>query len=113
MDHPTGTGRRHSDVSHDGTCRPAAACRLIVPTTPVLVDAGITAGADVVAAVAMGATACLVGPAYLCGLMAGGRRGVDRSLSIRTNEMVRTMALLGAPTVGDLAGRAVLRPPRG
>ncbi len=84
-----------------------------VPTTPVLLDTGITSGADVVAAVAMGAAACLIGRAYLYGLMAGGRRGVDRSLAILTSEVVRTMALLGAPTVDDLVGRAVLRPPRG
>jgi len=76
----------------------------------VLVDTGITNGADVVAAVAMGATACLVGRAYLYGLMAGGQRGVTRSLAILESEVVRTMALLGATNVAELAGRAVLRP---
>jgi L-lactate dehydrogenase (cytochrome) len=75
----------------------------------VLVDTGITSGADVVAAVAMGATACLVGRAYLYGLMAGGERGVARSLQILEAEVVRTMQLLGATTVEELAGRAVLR----
>ena len=76
----------------------------------VLVDTGITNGADVVAAVAMGATACMVGRAYLYGLMAGGQRGVTRSLDILESEVVRTMQLLGATSVAELAGRAVLRP---
>ena len=40
----------------------------------VLVDTGITHGADIVAAVALGARAALVGRAYLYGLMAGGPR---------------------------------------
>ena len=42
----------------------------------VYVDGGVLSGADVVAAVAMGARAVLVGRAYLYGLMAGGERGV-------------------------------------
>jgi L-lactate dehydrogenase (cytochrome) len=67
----------------------------------VLIDTGITDGADVVAAVANGATACMVGRAYLYGLMAGGERGVDRALAILSDQITRTMRLLG---VSDLAG---------
>ena len=44
----------------------------------VFVDGGIMNGGDVVAAVAIGARACLVGRAYLYGLMAGGEAGVQR-----------------------------------
>ena len=43
---------------------------------------GIMSGADIVAAVALGARFTLVGRAYLYGLMAGGRRGVDRAIEI-------------------------------
>ena len=39
-------------------------------------------GGDVVAAVAMGARACLVGRAYLYGLMAGGEPGVQRAADL-------------------------------
>ena len=46
----------------------------------VLVDTGITNGADIVAAVALGARAALVGRAYLYGLMAGGQRGVAKAV---------------------------------
>jgi L-lactate dehydrogenase (cytochrome) len=75
----------------------------------VLVDGGVLDGADVVAAVAMGARGCLVGRAYLYGLMAGGERGVQRAADILTKEITRTMQLLGAARVAELEGRARLR----
>lgn len=68
----------------------------------ILLDGGITHGADVIAGVAAGATACLVGRAYLYGLMAGGEAGVDRALQILQDEMLRTMQLLGVRTVAEL-----------
>jgi L-lactate dehydrogenase (cytochrome) len=76
----------------------------------VYLDTGIVSGADIVAALGMGADACMVGRAYLYGLMAGGERGVDRTLEILRAEMTRTMQLMGAATVADLRGRAWLRP---
>ena len=48
----------------------------------VYVDGGILSGSDIVAAVALGARAALVGRAYLYGLMAGGERGVQRAADI-------------------------------
>lgn len=75
----------------------------------VLLDTGVTSGADVIAAAAMGATACMVGRAYLYGLMAGGQRGVARALQIMQSEATRTMQLLGARTVAEARGRARLR----
>jgi L-lactate dehydrogenase (cytochrome) len=68
----------------------------------VLVDGGVRSGADVVAAVGLGARAVLVGRAYLYGLMAGGERGVARTLSILREDAVRTMQLLGARSVDEL-----------
>ena len=68
----------------------------------VYVDGGILDGADVVAAVAFGARACLVGRAYLYGLMAGGERGVQRVADILSGEIRRTMQLLGVTTVDRL-----------
>ena len=50
--------------------------------TEVWVDTGIMSGADIVAALALGADATMVGRAYLYGLMAGGERGVDRAAEI-------------------------------
>jgi len=68
----------------------------------VYVDGGILSGTDVVAAVAFGARAVLVGRAYLYGLMAGGERGVQRAADILQTEVAGTMALLGATGVDDL-----------
>jgi L-lactate dehydrogenase (cytochrome) len=69
----------------------------------VYVDGGILGGADVVAAVAMGARACLVGRAYLYGLMAGGERGVQRAGDLLQKEVTRTMQLLGVRGVAELS----------
>jgi L-lactate dehydrogenase (cytochrome) len=68
----------------------------------VYVDGGILSGSDVVAAVAYGARAALVGRAYLYGLMAGGERGVQRVADILRDEVAGTLALLGVTRVGDL-----------
>ncbi|MGH3155052.1 MAG: alpha-hydroxy acid oxidase, partial [Streptosporangiaceae bacterium] len=68
----------------------------------VLLDTGIMGGGDVVAALALGAKACLVGRAYLYGLMAGGERGVVHAIGILTEEIIRTLQLLGAGGTGEL-----------
>jgi len=73
----------------------------------VLMDGGVLDGADVVAAVALGARAVLVGRAYLYGLMAGGERGVQRAADILTAEVSRTMQLLGAASVPELTAERV------
>lgn len=66
------------------------------------VDTGIMNGADIAACVALGARFTMVGRAYLYGLMAGGRAGVDRALEILSSELVRTMKLLGASSLAEL-----------
>ncbi|GIG21200.1 alpha-hydroxy-acid oxidizing enzyme [Cellulomonas chitinilytica] len=76
----------------------------------VWVDTGIMSGADIVAALALGADATMVGRAYLYGLMAGGERGVDRAAEILTREVRRTMALLGVTNVDELGPQHVRLP---
>lgn len=68
----------------------------------VHVDTGIMHGADIVAAVAHGAKFTLIGRAYLYGLMAGGREGVDKAISILKTDMTRTMKLLGVRSLDEL-----------
>ena len=68
----------------------------------VHLDTGIMSGADIVAAVALGADFTLVGRAYLYGLMAGGREGVDRMIEIMSDQITRTMRLLGVTTLAEL-----------
>ena len=59
-------------------------------------------GADIVAAVALGARFTLIGRAYLYGLMAGGRAGVDRAIEILAAQIERTMRLLGVTSLDEL-----------
>ncbi len=68
----------------------------------VHLDTGIMSGQDVVAAIAHGATFTLIGRAYLDGLMAGGREGVDRTIDILRGQVERTMKLLGVRTLDEL-----------
>ncbi|BAU31217.1 alpha-hydroxy acid oxidase [Microcella alkaliphila] len=70
--------------------------------TEVHIDTGIMSGADIVASVALGARFTLIGRAYLYGLMAGGRAGVDRAIEILRGEIVRTMKLLGVTSLEEL-----------
>ncbi|MEN9736080.1 MAG: hypothetical protein RL129_790 [Actinomycetota bacterium] len=70
--------------------------------TEIHVDTGIMHGADVIASIALGANFTWIGRAYLYGLMAGGKEGVDRSLEILRTQMVRTMKLLGARSLAEL-----------
>jgi isopentenyl diphosphate isomerase/L-lactate dehydrogenase-like FMN-dependent dehydrogenase len=68
----------------------------------VHLDTGIMNGADIVAAIALGARFTLIGRAYLYGLMAGGRDGVDRAIEILTIQISRTMRLLGVTSLKEL-----------
>ncbi len=70
--------------------------------TEVHLDTGIMSGADIVASVALGARFTLIGRAYLYGLMAGGREGVDRAIEILRGEITRTMKLLGVRSLDEL-----------
>jgi L-lactate dehydrogenase (cytochrome) len=68
----------------------------------VVVDTGIMNGADIVASIVLGARFTLIGRAYLYGLMAGGRPGVDRAIQILSGQITRTMKLVGAHSLEEL-----------
>ncbi len=70
--------------------------------TEIFLDTGIMSGADIVASIALGARFTLIGRAYLYGLMAGGREGVDRAIAILESQIVRTMKLLGVNSLEEL-----------
>ena len=76
----------------------------------VLLDSGVRRGADVVKALADGASAVMVGRAFLYGLAAGGEPGVARVVEILRAEMERTLVLLGCPSVQDLDRSWIERP---
>ena len=68
----------------------------------VLMDGGIRRGSDIVKALCLGAKAVLVGRAYAYGLAAAGHPGVARAIDILRTDMIRTMKLLGCPSVREL-----------
>jgi isopentenyl diphosphate isomerase/L-lactate dehydrogenase-like FMN-dependent dehydrogenase len=71
------------------------------------IDTGIMHGADVLAAIALGAQFTYVGRAYLYGLMAGGQLGVERALEIMQGQMIRNMKLLGVRSLEELSSKHV------
>ena len=73
----------------------------------VYLDGGIRSGADVAAAVALGARAGFVGRPYLYALMAGGEPAVDHLLKVFADDYVRTLKLLGVSKTADLSSDLV------
>lgn len=69
---------------------------------PVLLDGGVRRGIDVAAALALGASAVMLGRPYLYGLAAGGRDGVARALEILEAELRLALRLLGVPALDGL-----------
>jgi L-lactate dehydrogenase (cytochrome) len=68
----------------------------------VLLDSGVRRGSDIVAALALGARAVLVGRAHLYGLAAAGEAGVRHAIDILAHELTTTMALSGASRLAEL-----------
>ena len=71
----------------------------------VLVDSGVRHGADIAAAIALGADAAAIGRAYLYGLMAAGEPGVDKALDLLAEQFRRTLQLLGVTSATELRER--------
>jgi isopentenyl diphosphate isomerase/L-lactate dehydrogenase-like FMN-dependent dehydrogenase len=69
----------------------------------VMVDGGMRSGADVVRALAIGARAAMVGRSWAYGLCAAGQPGVARVLDLLRTDIDRTLRLMGADSISDLA----------
>ena len=69
---------------------------------PVLLDGGIRRGADVVKALALGVSLCLIARPHLFGLAVAGEAGVARVLDILRREIDRSMGLLGVSKLAEL-----------
>jgi 4-hydroxymandelate oxidase len=69
---------------------------------PVLVDGGIRRGTDVLKALAVGASAVLIGRPYAYALAVDGADGVARAVGILRTELEMAMALVGRPSIGAL-----------
>ncbi len=75
----------------------------------IVCDGGIRRGGDIVKALALGATSCMVGRAYLYGLAAAGEEGVDWVIEHLHTGMKRDMALCGAASVSELTPELIYR----
>ncbi|MGV7667651.1 alpha-hydroxy-acid oxidizing protein [Mycobacterium kansasii] len=76
---------------------------------PVLFDSGVRSGADIIKAIALGATAVGIGRPYAYGLALGGVDGVVHVLRSLLAEADLIMAVDGYPSVGDLTTKALQR----
>jgi (S)-mandelate dehydrogenase len=101
----------HGGRSLDGCVASMTALPEVVATVKgravVMVDGGFVRGADIVKALALGASAVLIGRATAFGLAAGGREGVARALAILREELDRTLALVGCRHVAELSSAHV------
>jgi L-lactate dehydrogenase (cytochrome) len=68
----------------------------------ILLDGGIRRGSDIVKALCLGARAVMAGRAYAYGLGAAGGAGVSRAIDIFRADLVRTLKLLGSPSIAEL-----------
>ena len=69
---------------------------------PILVDGGIRRGTDVLKAIALGATAVLIGRPYVYGLAVAGAEGVAAVIEILRRELEQAMALTGRPSIAAI-----------
>jgi isopentenyl diphosphate isomerase/L-lactate dehydrogenase-like FMN-dependent dehydrogenase len=68
----------------------------------ILIDGGIRRGGDIVKAIALGATAVMVGRPTLWGVSAGGQAGAEKALRILAREFEMTMAFVGCRTPEEI-----------
>lgn len=61
------------------------------PEVEIIYDSGVMSGVDIAIALALGADFVLIGRAYLYGLMAGGKEGVDRVIKLLASELKNTL----------------------
>ena len=74
---------------------------------PILMDGGIRRGTDVLKALALGATAVLIGRPYVYGLAVNGAAGVTKVVNILRAELQMAMALTGRQKIRSI-DRSVL-----
>ena len=76
---------------------------------PVLFDGGVRRGTDVFTALALGASAVLLGRPVLWALAVAGADGVAHVLDMLHDELAETMMLAGRPALDDLDRSALVR----
>lgn len=74
----------------------------------LLLDSGVRRGTDVLKALALGASAVLLGKPVFFGLAVGGEEGVRHVLNVLRRETETAMVLCGCKSLGEI-GREVVR----
>jgi 4-hydroxymandelate oxidase len=82
---------------------------VVARRVPILLDGGIRRGTDVVKALALGASAVLIGRPVIYGLAANGPHGVAHVLRILRDEFEIAMALCGCKTIADIGPQLISR----
>jgi 4-hydroxymandelate oxidase len=95
-------GGRQLDRSISTASALAPIVDMIADTVPVLVDGGIRDGRDVLTALALGASAVLIGRPVLWALSTGGAAGVQSCLDFYRADLQRAMSLAGIRDVSDI-----------
>jgi L-lactate dehydrogenase (cytochrome)/(S)-mandelate dehydrogenase len=107
----------HGGRQLDGAAVPIEVMARIADATsgaiPVLLDGGVRRGGDIVKALALGATACLIGRPQLWGLAVAGEAGVAHILEIFRSELDRVMGLCGLSSISEIDRTLLLEPARG
>jgi isopentenyl diphosphate isomerase/L-lactate dehydrogenase-like FMN-dependent dehydrogenase len=104
-------GRQLDGAAATAEVLPEVVCA-VDGSVEVLVDGGLRSGSDVAVALALGATAVLVGRPLLWGLAVAGAAGAAAVLDLLQEELLTTIALLGCTSPSELGPRHV-QPPRG
>ena len=96
----------HGGRQLDGAQSTARALPLIAEAVgnelTILADSGVRCGTDVVKLVALGATAVLIGRAFIYALAASGETGVTQLLGMFAKEMRVAMTLTGAANISQI-----------
>ncbi len=84
-------------------------CEAVEHKIPVLLDSGIRRGADVLKALALGASAVLVGRPYIYGLAVAGEAGVKAVAENLIAETELQMAICGRKSIEEIDSSLVLK----
>jgi lactate 2-monooxygenase len=76
---------------------------------PVLLDSGIRTGADIFKAIALGASAVLIGRSYVYGLAVAGEAGVTEVLDNLRAELDLTLSLAGCGSLAEVGAETLER----
>lgn len=87
-----------------------AIAAVVAGRVPLLVDGGIRRGTDVLKALALGATAVLIGRPYVFALAVAGPAGVAHAVQILRGEFEIAMALTGCRSLADIGPQALWTP---